>query len=105
MDDAAEPSVERRIRLQAIVAEYAAFMRTRAFTHYVSGREAEVENLRAEIVDFEPTDRKSEIESYKLRGDLRTTREFLSLFEDTVASLNDTIDMLVASEQPTQHQQ
>jgi len=105
MNEDETPSVERRQRLQKIREQYQAFLATEAYTHYVVGREAEVENLRAEIVDFEPMDRRGEIESYKLRGDLRTTHEFISLFEDTVTSLNDVIEQLLEAEQPKSQQQ
>lgn len=106
MNDEDEPTqnVELRVRLQGFLAEYQAFMQTGAFGHYVRSRQAEVDQTRMDIVTIDPDDRKSEIESYKMRGDLRTTIEFVTLFEETTASLANRIEQLLELEQPSGEQ-
>lgn len=95
-------SVDLRIRLQKLREQYLAFLDTDAHDHYVRSRKAEVIEIANQIVAADPIDRKDEIESFKLRGDMRTTREFITLFEDTLSRLDERIEQLLEAEQPTE---
>lgn len=99
--DDEEVGAERRIKLQAVLMAYKAFLESPGYAYYVSSRKLELTNLESAVVELDPIDRKDEIESFKLRGDIRTTREFIPLFEDTVSRLEDRIEAMLEAEQPT----
>lgn len=92
--------VRRRQDLEKVLAAMTAFIDSPAYVYYVEARRAEIEGKKAEIVSIDPVDRESEIEALKMRGDLRTTQEFLTYFEDTVVNLGERIELLLELEQP-----
>lgn len=94
----------KRLELQKVLSAWEAFMQSVAYPYYVKARQDEIDQLKMQIVTIDPVDRKDEIELFKMRGDLRTTEEFLQLFEETAASLRDRIDTLVEAEQPSSNQ-
>lgn len=104
LDPVEDQNVELRVHLQQLLVEYQAFMQTSAFRHYVKMRERESDGIKMDIITIDPIDRAAEIESFKMRGDLRTTDEFKTLFEDTTASLVDQIEQLLQLEQPSGEQ-
>lgn len=97
-----EDSVELRFRLEKLRDQYLAFLSTEAHDHFVRSRKAEVIEIANAIVALDPMDRRDEIESFKMRGDMRTTEEFVTLFEDTLRSLDERIQQLLDAEQPTE---
>jgi len=99
IDDEQNNPVDARVKLQEVEKAWTAFIVSPAYGYYVSARQQEIEQLRFDIVNIDPVERKDEIESYKMRGDLRTTEEFLTLFEETAASLRDRINQLIGREQ------
>lgn len=105
MSDDFDSFIARQAKLEKLLADYEAFMQTDMYQQYVLSRRVEIENIRADIVDNVPTDRTSEIESYKRRGDLRTNIEFLSIFEDTAADLKSRLREMDEATNPTQPQQ
>lgn len=96
-----EGPVEERMRLEVVEKDIADFVKTAAFAEYRRSREKEIADLRDSIVSMDPLTREDEIESLKMRGDLRTTEQFLTLFEDTAASLKHRIAQLREREQPS----
>lgn len=102
MEDSVEPAgIEQRLRLQNVRIAFQTFIASVGYDYYVKGRSMEISNTEELILMVDPEDRKTEIESFKLRGDLRTTREYLTLFEDTISRLDDRIAELQEAEQPT----
>lgn len=95
-----ESSVERRIRLQSVLLAWDTFMASLAYPFYVAAQEEEVELTKQAVVGMDPVDRVTEIESLKLRGDLRTEEQFVTYFEDVAARLKTEIEELLESEQP-----
>lgn len=94
-----EDSVEKRQELQKVLAAWETFISSPGYPYYIGAREAEIEIKRDELISIDPIDRKDEIEAYKMRGDLRTTEEFLTLFEETVANLKNRIEQMLETEQ------
>lgn len=100
-DNLDAPGIENRLKLQQVLVAFEAFMASPGYDYYVRGRRMECRNLESDIVNLEPIDRKDEIESFKLRGDLRTTLEFINLFDGTVSHIKDRIEAMLEAEQPT----
>lgn len=100
-----EAPVERRIRLQAVLLAWQAFLSSPAYPFFKNAQEEEVRLTQQAIVMLDPVDRVTEIESLKLRGDLRTEEQFVNYFEDTATRLQTTIDDLVEAEQPSSEKQ
>lgn len=95
-----EGVVTIRQNLQSVLAAFTTFIDGPGYVHYVNARKVEIAQKKADIVSIDPVDRPAEIESYKMRGDLRTTEEFLTLFEDVVVNLGERIEQLLLLEQP-----
>lgn len=74
------------------------FLASRAHEGYVAARRAEIKILEDAIIAHEPVDRVSEIEGFKLRGELRSQTEMLSCFEDARDTLKDRINEMVEQE-------
>jgi hypothetical protein len=100
MNEEANP-VEHRIGLEKVLDAMETFIKSPALEFYKNARLFEIASIKEAIVTIDPVDRKDEIESFKMRGELRTTEEFLTFFEDTVASLKDRIATLRETEQPS----
>ena len=100
MIDEEDISVETRIKLQTVLTETQAFLSSSAYAFYVEARLREIEILRDNIISLDPKSREDEIESFKMRGELRLQQEFVSLFEDVAVSLADRIEQLLEAEQP-----
>lgn len=98
-----EGSVTIRQNLEEVLKAVSDFINGPAYIYYVNARKTEIAQKRADIVSIDPIDRVAEIECFKMRGDLRTTEEFLTLFEDMVVNLGDRIEQLLDLEQPTDH--
>lgn len=93
-----EDGPEKRQELQKVLIAWEAFMVSPAYPFYVKARLTEIEEIKSQIISIDPVERKDEIELFKMRGDLRTTEEFLTTFEDVAAKLKDRIDELVSTE-------
>lgn len=100
-----EAPVERRIRLQQVHAAWLTFMSSPAYRFFKEAQQLEVDLTRQAIVMLDPMDRGTEIEAFKLRGDLRTEEQFVNYFEDTATRLQTTIDDLIDAEQPSSEKQ
>lgn len=74
------------------------FFKSSAHVGYVAAREEEVKNLEAAIVAMDPIDRATEIEGFKLRGELRSQQGMISIFEDARVTLKDRIDQMAELE-------
>lgn len=100
-----ESSIEKRLRLQKVLVAWDSFIASEAYRFFKEAQILEAEGTRQAIVMLDPVDRVGEIESYKLRGDLRTEEAFISYFEDTAARLKDRIEELLEAEQPSSNKQ
>lgn len=100
-----ENPIEKRIRLQTVLVAWETFIKSPAYPYFVSAQEEEAAGTRQAIVLLDPVDRASELESMKLRGDLRTEEQFITYFEDTATRLRDYVDQLIEAEQPSSKKQ
>jgi len=75
-----------------------AFIASPAHAGFVTAREYDVKTLHDAILMVEPEDRKTEIEGFKLRGELRYAETMVKTFEDARVSLKARIDELVELE-------
>lgn len=67
------------------------FLGSRVHRGFVAARKRELFEVEQAIVSEEPIDRKTEIESFKLRGDRRTLLSLISTFEDVRENLKQRI--------------
>jgi hypothetical protein len=74
------------------------FLRSPAHKGFVAAREHDVQSLLDAILLVEPEDRVTEIEGFKLRGELRYARQMIKTFEDARVSLKERIDEMVERE-------
>ena len=74
------------------------FVASPAHRGFVAAREYDVKTLKDAILMVEPEDRKTEIEGFKLRGELRYAEVMVKTFEDARVSLKARIDELVELE-------
>ena len=65
---------------------------------FVAGMEHDIRELEVAILMVEPVDRESEIEGFKLRGELRHAKQMVKTFEDARVTLKDRIDEMVEAE-------
>jgi hypothetical protein len=65
---------------------------------FVIAREHDIRTLKDAILMNDPDDRRSEIEGFKLRGELRYAEQMVKTFEDARVSLKDRIDEMVERE-------
>lgn len=86
--------IEEEFVLKRKLKEVNEFMDSWIYKAFVSGIDLDIQLKEREIVEYEPTDRASEIESYKLRGDLRTIPTFRTIFEEARDNLNNKIDQI-----------
>lgn len=101
MIDEDEGPITKRQRLQAILAAYKAFVSSPGYGSFQKTFEEDALLKERDIVDLDPVDRASEIESFKLRGDLRTLQGQIDFFEDAVATLEDEIQQMLSQENPS----
>lgn len=101
LEDLDAPGVENRLKLQKVLDSFETFIASPGYDYYLKARRIEYQNLESDIVNLDPIDRKDEIEAFKLRGDLRTTLEFISLFDGTVSHIKDRLVAMLEAEQPT----
>lgn len=100
-DTQPEGPVERRVRYERVLAAIEAFIASDGYAWWKTSRQNDISVTEGAIIAMDPIERKDEIEGFKLRGDLRTTQDFLTIFEDTASSLRKQIDELVESEKQT----
>jgi hypothetical protein len=74
------------------------FLKSPAHKGFVAAREHDIATLKESILLVEPTDRMSEIEGFKLRGELRYAEMMVKTFEDARVTLKDRIDEMVEAE-------
>ena len=91
--DSAE-AVEELSSKRKHLADLEVFIASSVHTNYVVGRRHERALLERVIVDLDPVDRKTEIESYKLRGELRCVETSVTLFEDARDTLKKRVEEL-----------
>lgn len=96
-----EGPIEKRQRLELVLKDFETFLASDGHKYYVAARQQEIEQKSRDIVHLDPVTREDEIESIKMRGDLRTSEEFENLFQDTVARLKAKIESLLELEQPS----
>ena len=75
-----------------------AFLASPAHIGFVLAREHDVRELKDALLMVEPIDRPSEIEGFKLRGELRYAEQMVKTFEDARVSLKERIDEMVERE-------
>lgn len=85
---------EKKKHLEALEA----FLASPAHIGFVAAREHDIRILKDAILAVEPVDRESEIEGFKLRGELRYAEQMVKTFEDARVSLKDRIDEMVERE-------
>lgn len=85
---------EKRKHLEALET----FLASPAHIGFVLAREHDIRELKDAILMVEPTDRISEIEGFKLRGELRFAEQMVKTFEDARVSLKDRIDEMAERE-------
>lgn len=74
------------------------FLSSPAHIGFVAAREHDIRLLKDTILMVEPIDRETEIEGFKLRGELRYAEQMVKTFEDARVSLKDRIDEIVERE-------
>lgn len=74
------------------------FLASPAHKGFVAAREHDVRMLEEAILTVEPEDRETEIEGFKLRGELRYAKQMVKTFEDARVSLKERIDEMVERE-------
>jgi hypothetical protein len=79
-------------RLQKHLEALEAFVASPAHDGYVAARAAEISLLESQIIEDDPIDRKTEIESFKQRGELRCLRQMITIFEDGLIDLKTRIE-------------
>ena len=85
---------EKQAHLEALET----FLASPAHIGFVLAREHDIRELKDAILMVEPDDRRSEIEGFKLRGELRFAEQMVKTFEDARVSLKDRIDEMVERE-------
>lgn len=85
---------EKRKHLEALET----FLASPAHIGFVAAREHDIRELKDAILMVEPEDRRSEIDGFKLRGELRYAEQMVKTFEDARVSLKDRIDEMVERE-------
>jgi hypothetical protein len=85
---------EKRKHLEALEE----FLASPAHIGFVLAREHDIRILTDAILSVEPVDRETEIEGFKLRGELRYAEQMVKTFEDARVSLKDRIDEMVERE-------
>lgn len=83
---------------QEHLAALEAFIKSAAHKGFVAARELDVENIRNAIIMVDPVDRESEIENFKLRGELRYAEQMKKTFEDARVTLKARIDVMLEAE-------
>ena len=89
-----EEIVAKKKHLEALES----FLSSPAHKGFVSAREYDIGIIRESILMLEPVDRASEIEGFKLRGELRYAEQMVKTFEDARVSLKERIDEMVERE-------
>lgn len=74
------------------LAELDAFLESLVFKGWETARLTRLTETRDDIIDLVPVDRKSEIESYKLRGRLELMEELATFFQDSRETLKQRLD-------------
>jgi hypothetical protein len=74
------------------------FLKSPAHAGFVAARHHDIKELNEAIVLVEPVDRVTEIEGFKLRGELRYAEQIVKTFEDARVTLKDRIDEMVEAE-------
>jgi hypothetical protein len=83
---------EELMRLEKHREALEAFLASPAHAGYVAARQTEIASLEMQILEDDPVDRKTEIESFKQRGELRCLRQLVTIFEDGLIDLKDRIE-------------
>lgn len=74
------------------------FLKGPAHKGFVAAREWDIKVLKESILMIEPVDRESEIEGFKLRGELRCMEQMVKTFEEARVTLKARIDEMVETE-------
>src|SRR5205814_9380247 len=90
--------VSERQAKQRHLASLEVFLGSDAYVGYVAARTEDITNLESAILLTEPVDRVTEIEGFKLRGELRCQQEMLEVFSDARNTLKQRIDEMVERE-------
>jgi hypothetical protein len=93
--------VTTRLRLQEHLKAVELFIDSIGHKGYVEGMELEIQQVKDAIILNEPIDKASEIEGYKMRGDLRTLEQKKTLFEDVRLTLKQRIEEMLERENKT----
>lgn len=90
--------VTTRLRFQEHLKAVELFIDSIGHKGYVEGIELEIQQTKDAIILVEPIDKASEIEGYKMRGDLRTLEQKKTLFEDVRLNLKQRIEEMLERE-------
>ena len=85
---------EKRKHLEALET----FLASPAHIGFVTAREHDIRMLKDAILMVDPVDKATEIEGFKLRGELRFAEQMVNTFEDARVSLKDRIDEMAERE-------
>ena len=102
-----ENLLAERDRLRKHLDELEPFLRGEVYKGWQSARNESLRQTELDIVTFDPVDRKTEIESFKLRGKRELLLDLATQFEDTRETLKSRLDEIEELLQPTteQHEQ
>lgn len=90
--------VSYRIECEKHLAELEAFINSRVHQGFVNARVAEIATTENAIIVVDPVDRPMEIESFKLRGELRNLEAMKTVFEDARVDLKARIEEMLEKE-------
>lgn len=90
--------VSYRLEQQKHLAELEAFLAGRVYKYYVLAREVEIKATEFAIIVTDPVNRETEIESFKLRGELRNLEAMKIVFEDARVDLKARIEEMLEKE-------
>lgn len=87
---------EKRAHLEALET----FLAGPVYRGWQAARAEQQRQVEEALLELDPTDRKSEIESYKLRGERRLLQDLQNQFEDVRETLKSRLDEIEELLQP-----
>lgn len=93
--------VSYRQGLQKHLESLEIFLQSPAHTGYKAARQEEIDSTKEAILLNDPFDRPTEIEQFKMRGELRCLEGLLTTFEDARVTLKARIEQALERENQT----
>lgn len=84
--------ISEKSAIQKHLAELVPFLASTVFQNWQVARAERQRQTEETILNFDPVDRKDEIEILKLRGELRLLQDLETQFEDTRKSLEERLE-------------